>query len=122
MAVGLLEKLGGDEDLARRVLVLARGIAPCIDSFQDGSDEQKNALAILRGVIAEIPKPGSRRTRSMSRNGTSMSFTDVAAAFTDEDKSALRSLCGRTRAADRPRGSFPQAGTFEGVWPEGEYS
>ncbi len=122
MVVGLLEKLGGDESVARRVLVTARIIAPCIDSFAEESEEQKNALAILRGVIAELPGQGSRRTRSMSRNGTSMSFADVKAAFTEEDKAALRSLCPGQKPAGLPQGSFPAAGDLAGGWPEGPYS
>lgn len=114
--------IGGDEDTARRLLVLARSIAPCIDSFPDGSEEQKDAVAILKGVLAEQPAAGSRRTRSLSRNGTSMSFTDVDSAFDADSRQALRSLCGSVTSGGMPKGSFPKARPFANVWPEGEYS
>lgn len=115
------EDLGGDEDIARRVLVRARSIAPCIDSFEKESEPWKNAVAILKGVLAELPQPGSRRTRSMGRNGTSMSF-EIASAFTEDDKDALRSLCPAATLGGLPIGSFPRPGIVESVWPEGEYS
>lgn len=113
--------LGGDEDTARRVLVSARDIAPCIDSFEQGSEEFKNALAILKGVLAEIPKPGSRRTRSMSRNGTSISY-DATDFFTKSDVRMLRALCPRADDAGHSSGSFPAKSVASEMWPEGEYS
>lgn len=114
--------LGGDDDLARRILVKARDIAPCIDSFPDGSELKKDAIAILKGVIAELPAAGSRRTRSLSRNGTSMSFADVASAFDDDAISSLRSLCGAAPYGGQPRGSFPKDRPFANTWPEDDYT
>ncbi|MBN7792426.1 hypothetical protein [Microbacterium esteraromaticum] len=114
--------LGGDEDTARRLLVLARSIAPCIDSFADESEPKKDAVAILRGVLAEQPAAGSRRTRSVSRNGTSMSFADVESAFDSDARQALRSLCGSASSGGHPVGSFPTARPFANVWPEGGYT
>lgn len=114
------EQLGSDENLARRVLVRARNIAPCIDSFADDSEEQKDAIAILKGVIAEIPAAGSRRVRSKSRNGTSISYTDIGGAFTPDDVSALRSLCSSNVGPGDPIGSFPTSRPFGYVWPEPE--
>lgn len=111
-----------DEDLGRRVLVRARMIAPCLDSFEDDSEERLNAIAILKGVIAELPAPGSRRTTSLSRNGTSMSFAAIDAAFDADSRASLRSLCGLPAASGLPMGSFPVTRAFEGVWPEGDYS
>lgn len=114
--------LGGDEDTARRLLVLARSIAPCVDSFADDSEQKKNAIAILKGVLAELPAAGSRRTRSLSRNGTSMSFADVSSTFDDDSRQSLRSLCGSAPSAGHPRGSFPKARPLANTWPEGDYT
>lgn len=112
-------ELGGDEDTARRVLVLARDIAPCIDTFPDDSEHKKNALAVLKGVLAELPEPGQGRARSLSRNGTSVSFADLESAFDRDARRALRALCGDTAGdASAPRGSFPPAGIVERAWPE----
>lgn len=118
--------LGGDENLARRVLVRARSIAPCIDSLTDGpgDDDPKpksDAIAILKGVIAEIPAAGSRRVRSKSRNGTSITYADIASAFTADDVAALRSLCSAVTSG-LPVGSFPTSRPVGRVWPEGDYT
>lgn len=114
--------IGGDEDLARRVLVRARAIAPCIDSFADESESKKDAIAILKGVLAEIPAVGSRRTKAVSRNGTSMTFTDVYTAFDADSTASLRSLCGAPVIAGLPQGSFPTGNALAGAWPEGAYT
>ncbi|MFP7833130.1 hypothetical protein [Marisediminicola sp. LYQ134] len=104
-----------DEDLARRVMVRARVIAPCIDTLDE--DGTKNAIAILKGVVAEIPAAGSRRVRSKSRNGTSVRLDTINSAFTADDITGLRSLCGAAPAG-LPLGSFPKARAFKRVWPE----
>lgn len=109
-----------DEDLARRVLARARSIAPGIDSIPDDDDRRVTVIAILRGVVAEIPPKGSRRVRSRSRNGTSISYGDIGGAFSDDDIASLRSEC-RVPAAGLPLGSFPKARAFGRVWPEEEY-
>lgn len=117
--------IGGDEKTARRVLMRAREFAPCLDSLDPESEDGKNAIAILTGVLAEIPAPGSRRVRSLGRNGTTMSFDPIGASFTDEDIAALRSLCGADRASalsGLPAGSFPEDDTVSRMWPEGPYS
>jgi hypothetical protein len=108
-----------DTDLARRVLAFARSIAPGVTDL-DG-EPRLDAIAILKSVAAEFPAPGSRRVRSQSRNGTSISFGDAGSAFTSEDVAALRTLVG-SAPAGLPRGSFPAGGHISRVWPEGEYS
>ncbi|WP_417555596.1 hypothetical protein [Microbacterium sp.] len=110
--------LGGDENTARRVLVLARSIAPCIDSLD--SEGTANAVAILKGVLDELPAAGSRRTRSLSRNGTSMTFADITSAFDDDARQALQSLCGATSTAhgDIPAGHFPTERPVSALWSE----
>lgn len=114
--------IGGDEDTARRILVRARSIAPCINSFADDSEEKKDAVAILKGVLAELPAAGSKRTKSMSRNGTSLSFSEIASAFDADSIAELRSLCDAAPPAGLPVGSFPKGNVLGGVWPEGAYS
>ncbi|WP_439593894.1 hypothetical protein [Microbacterium sp.] len=112
---------GVDDDLAREVLVLARSIAPGIDALE--GEPRKDAIAIIRRVARDSPTAGSRRTRSMSRNGTSMSFSS-GATFDDDAVRALLALC-TTATESRPglpRGSFPKQSPLTNVWPEGEYS
>jgi len=114
------ESISSDNDLARRVLVRARDIAPCIDSLDDEST--KDAIAILKGVVAEIPPAGTRRVRSRGRNGTSITYADFSSAFSDEDVRDLRSLCKSASSGAGPVGSFPKSSSFAGIWPEGKYS
>lgn len=111
--------IGNDEDRARRVLVRARDLAPGIELLDPESEDGKNAIAILKGVLAELPASGSRRTRSMSRNGSSISL-DVGSAFTDDDIASLRALCRRPVVPGLPMGSFPEAGIVAAMWPERE--
>lgn len=111
--------IGSDEDLARRVLVKARSIAP-IDSLAD--EARLDAIAILKGVIAEIPPAGSRRVKSRSRNGTAITYADVGSAFTKDDIADLRSLCGLSAVVGLPVGSFPAASGLARVWREDGYS
>lgn len=111
-----------DEDLGRRVLVRARIIAPCLDSLEEGSEEMLDAIAVLKGVIAELPAPGSKNTTSLSRNGSSMSFRTIDAAFDADARASLRSLCGLSAAPGLPMGSFPVESAIGRVWPEGDYS
>lgn len=116
--------LGGDENTARRVLVLARSIAPCLDSISD--DERKaDAIAILKGVLDELPEAGSKRMRSVSRNGTSMAFSAIESAFDEDARRALRSLCesqSHASSVGLPVGSFPALLGTARVWPEGDYT
>ena len=114
-------ELGENEDLARRVLARARVIAPCIDSFPDQSEQKKTAIAILRGVLAELPEPGSSRMRSLSRNGTQVSYSDITSAFSEDDIVSLRAMCAGAMSSGMPRGSFPIDRRFERLWPDEVY-
>lgn len=116
------EDIGGDENVARRILVRARGIAPCIDTFADDSEAKKDAIAILKGVLTELPAPGESRMRSMSRNGTSVSLEMIRSAFDGDPAASLRSLCGASSFRGHSVGSFPVDSPVGRVWPEGEYS
>ncbi|WP_454301102.1 hypothetical protein [Salana multivorans] len=117
MAILPTDLPGVDNTVARRVIAVARSIAPCIDSL-DGEPKQ-DAIAILLGVASEVPEPGTRHFRSQSRNGTSVTMADYQGAFTVEDRSALRALCGAASAAavGAPVGSFPPSTITKCIWP-----
>lgn len=108
---------GVAEDVARRIIVAARAIAPCIESFEDESENKKNALAILRGVAAEVPAPGSRRVRSQAIGPARVDYWD-AATWSAQDRSDLRSLCAAPTPTGAPRGSFPLERPISRLWPE----
>lgn len=116
------EDISSDEDLGRRVLVRARIIAPCLDSLDAGNDTGKDAIAILKGVIAALPAAGYERAKSFSRNGTAMTWREIDAAFSEDARVSLQSLCGANNASGLPRGHFPKARPLARVWPEGEYT
>lgn len=119
----ITQQLGNiDDDLKRRIMVTARRIAPCLDSLPEGSEEQLDAIAILKGVIAELPDAGTRRARSLSRNGTSITYADVESAFTNEARADLRSLCAASATPGLPEGRFPEEVELARLWPEGRYS
>lgn len=107
-----------DEQLGRRVLARARVIAPCLDSLDKESEDGRTAIAILKGVIAELPAPGQSRLRTMSRNGTSVSVEAISSAFQGDPEISLRALCGGGGSPGLPVGSFPQSPVLGRLWPE----
>ena len=110
--------IGGDETIARRVLVLARDIAPCIDTFAKDSEEWKNAVAILSIVASEAKVRGARSVRSQKVGTASVTY-EVGSAFTDDDRDALRALCAAVKSTgSTPAGSFPKERPAGRVWPE----
>lgn len=111
------DMIGPDEDLAREILVTGLGIAPCITSFADGSEEQKNAIAILRRVYKDLDTRGSRLVKSQ-RIGTAAVEYAIASAFDGQPRAALRALCGAEPTLAAPRGSFPTGRPVSRVWPE----
>lgn len=112
------DQLGSDEDLAREVLVIARDIAPCIFSFADDSEEQENALAILRRVYKRVFGRGPTYVKSQRIGPAAVDYGDVGAAFDGDPRRALRALCAPTAAAGHSVGSFPTERPIGGVWPE----
>lgn len=114
--------LGGtDTDLARRVLVRARTIAPLLDTL-DG-ERRLDAIAVLKGVIAEIPRPGESRLRGVTRNGTGKTFDAPSSWFSADDELSLRSLFEtETTTNSGPAGHFPAGRPLAGLWPEERYS
>jgi hypothetical protein len=108
---------GLDETTARRILIVARGIAPCLDAL--AGEARTDAIAIIQGAAAELPKPGERRIRTMTRNGTSVAMDPYESAFGKEERAGLRALCGSAAsAAGAPVGVFPTAGVVTEMWPE----
>lgn len=105
-----------DEDVARRIIVAARSIAPCIDSFED--ENKKNALAILRGVAKEAADRPNRTLVSTGVGPMREQYRDIDSNFSAEDRGLLRSLCGMSQADGKPRGSFPRGGFVTRLWPE----
>lgn len=107
---------GVDENVARRLIATARSIAPCLDTL--AGEDRLTAIAILLGAAAEVPAAGMGRMRSQSRNGTSVTWTDYSSAFSADDRSALRALCGASAAsAGAPVGSFPESTMTRRIWP-----
>ena len=104
-----------DEDVARRIIVAARSIAPCLDSLVD--EAKANAVAILKGVAAEAPPTGSRRVRSQRIGSASVDYWN-ADTWSPEDRSSLRSLCAEAVPLGLPQGSFPRPGIIGRLWPE----
>ena len=114
-------EISTDENLARRILVRARSIAPGLDNIPEGSESHCDAIAILMNAVASVPPPGADRVRSRSRNGTTISYNDPRGAFSEDDIASLRSLVG-SASVGTPVGSFPSARPFRHEWAEGEYS
>lgn len=119
-------QLGADEKLARRILIRARTIAPCLRTAGEGGELQADVLAILSGVYERAEAMGPGVVASQSRNGTSRAYRDIRSAFWDEDISNLRALCSEagdtTTGHALPRGSFPKDRPLSRIFPEGEYS
>lgn len=116
--------IGSDEDLARRILVRTRDVAPCVLGFDKESEDGKNALAILKGVYARAAVVGTGAVASKGRNGTSISYRDIKSAFSLDDLDGLRSLCSASPSTvpGLPRGSFPKDRPLANTWPEGSYT
>ena len=116
--IGPSDLQGVDTNVARRLIATARSIAPCLDTL-DG-EARADAIAVLLGVAAELPAPGTGRMKAQSRNGTSVSWAVDTSAFTADDRAALRALCGTAAAAGAPAGSFPASTIARRIWPAEE--
>lgn len=116
--------LGGDEDVARRVISTARSIAPCIDSLEDGpgDDDPKpksEATSILKAIATEITGRGSRQIAAQGMGPANVKY-NVGSFFSDDDRGALRALCSAATPLPRdPIGSFPAPSrAIHNMWPE----
>lgn len=118
------DDIGGDADLARRVIVFARSIAPCLDSLEDGTGDdapqpKSDAIAILKGVVSHIVSRGSTGVKSQGIGSARVEYVVSGSSFSDDDRRGLRSLCSVSAAA-LPQGSFPPPSRVVAhLWPEG---
>jgi hypothetical protein len=106
---------GVDENTARRILVVARLIAPCLDTL--GGESKSDAIAILTGVAEDVAEKGSRFIASQRIGPASVSYRAVESSFSDEYRAGLRSLCG-VSVTGGPIGQFPQTRPFRKIWPD----
>lgn len=107
---------GVDENLARRILAVARFIAPGLDHL-DG-EPRNDAIAILLGVAAEAKARGSRLVKAQRVGPASVDY-QAGSWFADDDRNALRALCAAPATTGHPVGSFPKpARVFSRLWPE----
>lgn len=112
-------QVGPDDDLAREVLIVARGIAPCITSFEDNSELQMDAIAILKRVYSTLATRGSQMVKAQRVGSASVEYFDVESAFVGQPSRALRSLCsGMADNAAHSQGAFPADRPISRVWPE----
>lgn len=116
--IGPTDLTGVDETLARRVLLHARSIAPCLNNLPDG-DDRDGAIAVLRGVAAEATARGSRQIKGQRIGSASVDYTGVDSWFSVDDKAALRSLCSVGTPGPTPIGEFPKpARVISSMWPD----
>lgn len=117
------DDLGGDADLASRVIVYARSIAPCLHELVD--NDKSDAIAILKGALstaAAITKVRASAVKSRTAGDWSLSYfsdTEIGSVFTTDDRLALRGLCPATAAGGAgPVGSFPEPSRATwNLWP-----
>lgn len=112
-----------DEGMARRIIAIARSIAPCLDSLVDGAGDKdpkplSDAIAILTGIAREGVARGSRLVKSQRIATAAVEYTVDGSWFSVDDRAALKSLCGVAAVAGLPVGRFPRAGVVTGMWPE----
>lgn len=112
---------GVDATVARRIIAVARSIAPFLDSLVDGGDGEPqpkaDAIAIIQGVAADIVERGARSIKSQSVTAGRVEYVVGADSFSSEDRAALRALRTTTTTAV-PIGSFPADRPISRVWPE----
>lgn len=109
--------VGQDEDLAREVLIVGRSIAPCLDGFETGGEQWKDAVAILSRVYQTAVDRGSMLVKSQSIGPASVTYQDVRSAFDGQPRAALKALCPAA-ASGMPKGSFPEDRPVIRLWPE----
>ncbi|WP_394254711.1 hypothetical protein [Pseudoclavibacter helvolus] len=110
---------GVETRLARRVLSVARSIAPTLDTLE--GERRAEAIAILQGV-ADDAATFRRGIKSQSVAGARVDYTAAESWFSRDDRSALRALCQAqaTSASSgaHPIGNFPKAGLITSIWNE----
>jgi hypothetical protein len=107
---------GVSEDIAWRMIGVARSFAPSLDDLE-GTD-RTIAVAILKGVAAEAKSRGSRHVRAQRVGPAGADYESVKSWFYPDDRDALRALGGGPKATNGPVGSFPKPGIVTKLWPE----
>jgi hypothetical protein len=110
---------GIDEALARRVIAVARSIAPCLDSLE--GEAKQDAIAILGSLASEARVRGPRGVKAQRTASSSVDYSSVDTWFSEDDRGALRALCAAATAAATtggPIGQFPKPGIVAKMWPE----
>lgn len=110
--------IGTDEDLGRELLVIARGIAPCLSSISVETEEGKDARAILRRVYKHVTGRGARYIKTQRIATASVEYTDLESAFDGDPRRGLQALCSSSAARAHSVGSFPAERPVAGLWPE----
>ena len=108
---------GISEDLARRILVVGRSIAPGLNSLT--GENRLDAIAILKGIAGEAKGRGSRLVGSQRIGPAEVTYREVASWFSDDDRNGLRFLCDAATAAPTPLGDFPKPSrAISRMWPD----
>ena len=109
-----------DAALAARIIAHARAIAPCLDSLTD--DRKKEAVAILQAIGRDAQASGARGVASRQVGTARVTYREVPSWFTEDDRAALRALCGIAAVtAGHPVGRFPAPpAAYRALWPEQE--
>lgn len=111
---------GGDADRGRRILAVARSIAPGLDLLVD--EPRLEAIAILKGVLSESLARGARHVASQGVGTARVAYRTVESWFMPDDRSALRALVAASGVPGAPVGSFPDTdAAVASLWPEGGY-
>lgn len=107
---------GVEQQLALRILAVARTIAP-LDTLEGSARDE--AIAILRGVADEARGRGSRLVKSQRIGTASVDYSAAESWFSTDDRAALRALVGAVDSgAGLPVGQFPTSRLVGRLWPE----
>lgn len=115
--VEISDLTGVEDRLARRILAVARTIAP-LETLEKGSDSWDEAIAVLLGVADEARARGSRLVKSQRVGTASVDYSAAESWFSSDDRAALRALCGGPASQPGPVGSFPASRLVTRLWPE----
>ena len=109
-----------DAALARRVLLYATTVAPCLPTLE--GEAKESALAILGSIAVELTNASGRRVKSRERGEWKIAYfsdAEIASIISADDRAALRWLCGNGSASRGPIGRFPRPRRpLERMWPE----
>lgn len=108
---------GFSEDLARRVLVVARSIAPCLDNLI--GERRAEAIAILKGVAQGAQLRADRSVQSQGVGSARVTYGPTSSWFFQDDRDALKALCPAVDTSGHPVGRFPAPDKMlSRIWPE----